>query len=90
MNPPRLLAASAIVGSCGLAANAASQDAMRHIGETGTVCGVVASAKFEVSAVAADIIDLESRIRMRFLPRSSMTSSVSSAPETCSAVSASV
>ena len=50
MNPARLLAASAIVGSCGFAANAANlrpEDASRHIGEIGTVCGVVASAKFE-------------------------------------------
>jgi hypothetical protein len=50
MNPARLLAASAIVGSFGFAANAANlrpEDASRHIGETGTVCGVVASAKFE-------------------------------------------
>ena len=50
MNPARLLAASAIVGTLCFAANAANlrpEDASRHIGETGTVCGVVASATFE-------------------------------------------
>ena len=76
MNPARLLAASAIVGSFGFAANAANlrpEDASRHIGETGTVCGVVASAKFEADVQSQPtLLDSESRLRMRFLPQSSM------------------
>ena len=53
MNPARLLLASAIVGSYAFLASAADlrpEDAVRHIGETATVCGVVASAKFEANA----------------------------------------
>jgi hypothetical protein len=51
--PVRLLTASAVVGLCTLSAGAAnlrSEDAGSHIGETGIVCGVVASAKFEANA----------------------------------------
>src|SRR5215472_15655436 len=52
MNRARLLAASAIVGSWAFPAGAANlrpEDAARHIGETATVCGVVASAMFEAT-----------------------------------------
>jgi len=47
-----LLLASAIVGSYAFLASAADlrpEDAVRHIGETATVCGVVASAMFEAN-----------------------------------------
>src|SRR5262249_33595054 len=50
MDPARLLAASAVVGLLALSAGAANllpEDAARHIGETATVCGVVASDMFE-------------------------------------------
>ena len=53
MNRARLLAASAVVGLWGFSAGAADlhpEDAVRHVGETATVCGVVASAKFEANA----------------------------------------
>jgi hypothetical protein len=53
INPARLLAASAVIGLCAISAGAADlrpEDAVRHIGETATVCGVVASAKFEANA----------------------------------------
>ena len=55
MNPARLLVASATVGLWAFSANATDlgpEDAASHIGETGTVCGVVASAKFEADARA--------------------------------------
>jgi hypothetical protein len=50
VNRARLLAASAVVGLWATAAGATDlrpEDAVRHIGETATVCGVVASAMFE-------------------------------------------
>ena len=53
MSPTRLLIASAVFGSWPFSTLAASlnpQDAAGHIGETATVCGVVASAKYEVNA----------------------------------------
>src|SRR6266851_1867429 len=53
MNPARLLLASVIVGSYAFPAGAADlrpEDALSHMGETATVCGVVASAKFEANA----------------------------------------
>ena len=53
MNPARLLTASAVVGLWATSAGAADlrpEDAERHIGETATVCGVVASAVFEADA----------------------------------------
>ena len=53
MNTARLLAALAAVGLWACPASAASlrpEDAVGHIGETATVCGVVASAKFEAHA----------------------------------------
>jgi hypothetical protein len=53
MNRARLLAASAVVGLWAFSAGAADlhpEDAVRHVGETATVCGVVASAKFEANA----------------------------------------
>jgi hypothetical protein len=52
MNPTRLLAASAVIGLWATAASAADlrpEDAVRHIGKTATVCGVVASAIFEAN-----------------------------------------
>jgi hypothetical protein len=36
--------------SSGYAESVSPEDAVRHIGETATVCGVVASAKFEANA----------------------------------------
>jgi hypothetical protein len=53
MNPARLLTASAVVRLWATSARAAEVrpvEAVRHIGETATVCGVVASAKFEATA----------------------------------------
>ena len=53
MNPARLLAALAAVGLWAYSANAESlrpEDAVSHVGETASVCGVVASAKFEAHA----------------------------------------
>ena len=53
MNSATLLAASAVVGLWAPAAGAADlrpEDAVRHVGETATVCGMVASAKFEANA----------------------------------------
>ena len=53
MNPARLLAVSAVVGLWAFSANGADlrpEDAASHLGETATVCGVVASAKFETHA----------------------------------------
>jgi hypothetical protein len=55
MNPARLLAVSAAIGLSAYSASAADlrpEDAASHIGETATVCGVVASAKFEAHARA--------------------------------------
>jgi hypothetical protein len=53
MNSARLLATSVVVGlwACSAcAANLRPEDAANHIGESATVCGVVASAKFEAHA----------------------------------------
>jgi DNA/RNA endonuclease YhcR with UshA esterase domain len=53
MRQPRLLTAAAVVGLWATSAGAADmrpEDAVQHIGETATVCGVVASAKFEANA----------------------------------------
>ena len=53
MNRARLPAASAVIGLWAFSAGAADllpEDAVRHIGETATICGVVASAKFEANA----------------------------------------
>ena len=52
MNPARLLTASAVVGLWATLADAADlrpEDAVSHILETATVCGVVASAMFEAN-----------------------------------------
>jgi hypothetical protein len=52
MNPARLLLASAVVGLWATSTGAADlrpEDAARHIGETATVCGMVASATFEAN-----------------------------------------
>jgi|SRR5689334_592936 len=53
MSPARLLTASAVFGSWAfstMAAPLSPEDAASHIGETATVCGVVASAKYEADA----------------------------------------
>ena len=53
INPAKLLAALAALGLWAFSAGAANlhpEDAVSHIGETATVCGVVASAKFEAHA----------------------------------------
>lgn len=53
MNPGRLLAALAAVEFWAYAAGAANlrpDEATSHIGETATVCGVVASAEYEAQA----------------------------------------
>jgi DNA/RNA endonuclease YhcR with UshA esterase domain len=53
MNRAGLLAASAVVCLCAFSISAAPlnpEDAAGHIGETATVCGVVASAKYEANA----------------------------------------
>jgi hypothetical protein len=53
MSPTRLLIASALFGSLAFSTAAAPltpEDAAGHIGETATVCGVVASAKYEANA----------------------------------------
>jgi hypothetical protein len=53
MSPARLLIASAVFGSWAFSAMAAPlnpEDAADHIGETATVCGVVASAEYEADA----------------------------------------
>jgi hypothetical protein len=58
MSPVRLLVASAVFGSWAfstLAAPLTPEDAAGHIEEITTVCGVVASAKYEVNEVAADV-----------------------------------
>jgi hypothetical protein len=52
MTLTNLLVASALLGLLALSADAADlhpEDAKRHIGETATVCGVVASAMFEAN-----------------------------------------
>jgi len=63
MNPARLLTASAVVGLWGASAGAADlrpEDSKRHIGETATVCGVVASAIFEANVQdQPTLLDLE-------------------------------
>jgi hypothetical protein len=53
MSPTRLLIASAVFVSWAFSTVAAPltpEDAVGHIGETATVCGVVASAKYEANA----------------------------------------
>jgi hypothetical protein len=52
VNPAKLLTASAVLGLWATLAGAAElrpEDAVRHSGETATVCGVVASAMFEAN-----------------------------------------
>jgi hypothetical protein len=52
MNLVKLVAASAVFGLWAISTSAATvsaEDAPRHVGETATVCGVVASAKFASS-----------------------------------------
>jgi len=53
MIPRRLVAASAVLGLWAFPTAAAPlnpEDAAAHVGETATVCGVVASAKYEADA----------------------------------------
>ena len=63
MSPARLLAAAAAVGLWAYSAGAANlrpEDAASHIGETGTVCGVVASTEYEADAQSQPtLLDLE-------------------------------
>jgi len=63
MNPAGLLTASAVVGLWATSASAADlrpEDAVRHIGEAATVCGVVASAMFEANVQdQPTLLDLE-------------------------------
>ena len=63
MIPARLLTAAAVVGlwaTSACAADVRPEDAVRHIGESATVCGVVASAKFEANARSkTTLLDLE-------------------------------
>jgi hypothetical protein len=50
MSAAKIIVAFALFGLCALPASAAdlrAEDAARHVGETATVCGVVASAKFD-------------------------------------------
>jgi hypothetical protein len=50
MNIPRVLVASVVLGLWGMPSKAASlspDDAATHIGQNATVCGVVASTKFD-------------------------------------------
>jgi hypothetical protein len=50
MNAVKMIAASVVFALCALPVNAAditAEDAAHHVGETATVCGVVASAKFD-------------------------------------------
>ena len=52
MSAAKVFAAAAMVGLCWLPAGAAelgAEDAAHHVGETATVCGVVASAKFDAN-----------------------------------------
>ena len=74
MNPARLLAVFAAIGLWAYSASAADlrpEDAASHIGETATVCGVVASAKFEAHGGRSRPYWISgSHTRMRFLPRS--------------------
>ncbi|MBV9815042.1 MAG: hypothetical protein JO229_04760 [Alphaproteobacteria bacterium] len=50
MAPLIALAVIAFWGSASLAAPLSPQDAAGHIGETATVCGMVASAEYEADA----------------------------------------
>ena len=74
MNPAGLLVASAAVGLWTYSASAADlrpEDAASHIGETATVCGVVASAKFKPTRGRGRPYWISgSHTRMRSLPRS--------------------
>jgi hypothetical protein len=76
MNRARLLAASAVLGLWAASADAADlrpEDAVGHIGETATVCGVGASAMFEANVQdQPTLLDLGTRFRVRFSPRLSM------------------
>lgn len=53
MSTAKVIAAAAMVGLCWLlpasAAELGPEDAAHHVGETATVCGVVASAKFDAN-----------------------------------------
>ena len=96
MNPTRLLAASAAVGLwtySAIAADLRPKDAASHIGETTTVCGVVASAQFEAHARSQPtLLDLGKYTRIPFSPRSytEIIGPSSALPKPRSAASASV
>jgi hypothetical protein len=67
------LVASAVFGSWvspSIVASLSPEDAKQHIGEIVTVCGVVASAKYEANAQSQPtLLDLGNRIRMPSSPR---------------------
>ena len=97
MSPTRLLIASAVFGSWAfptLAAPLTPEDTVGHIGETATVCGVVASAKYEANAKSQPtLLDLGQGVpRTQSSPRSFMaiTARNSGRPRPHSAASASV
>jgi hypothetical protein len=73
MSAAKVFAAAAMVGLCWLPAGAAqlgAEDAAHHVGETATVCGVVASAKFDANLQSQPtFLDLPSRTPARFSPR---------------------
>jgi hypothetical protein len=70
INPAKLLAALAALGLWACPVGARTCAPASHIGETATVCGVVASAKFEANVPSRPTYWISgSRIRMRFLPR---------------------
>ena len=73
MSGAKLFAAAAMVGLCWLPAGAAElgpEDAAHHVGETATVCGVVASAKFDANLNRSrPFWILPSRTPTRFSPR---------------------
>jgi hypothetical protein len=73
INPAKLVAALAALGlwACPVsAANLRCEDAASRIGETATVCGVAASAKFEANVPSRPtLLDLEKSYPHAVLPR---------------------
>jgi hypothetical protein len=63
MNAPKLVLLSAVCGLWAFSTSAASLapgDAASHVGETATVCGLVASAKFAANSLSQPtFLDLE-------------------------------
>jgi hypothetical protein len=76
MNTARLLAVGATVGLWAYSADAADlrpEDATSHIGETATVCGVVASAEYEADAQSQPtLLDLGMGLRPEARARTSL------------------